>query len=213
MLRRGRRTAALLCCALGALQLLVGCSDLLDTSSADAVVVLEAADQDQVLLTRQEILSGASAWGGTRVGEQTTDASETALEFSLSGQNLDAALGSLSNLDAPVVSRSIDVDAEQVTRGPATSVDGTDPPDPAAGQVRLRVEVKEGTQAGAGVFLQLVMAVFSVVGMVATAGWIMRWWRRRGARTVPPRRRIDRVDLRDGPPTEETPAIPSDPWS
>ena len=61
-------------------------------------------------------------------------------------------------------------------------------------------------------FLQLIMAVFSVVGMVATAGWIMRWWRRRGERTVPPRRRIDRVDLRDGPPTQETPAIPPDPW-
>lgn len=175
------------------------------------MVVIEANGPDQVLLTRQEILAGASAWGGTRVGEQTSDASETALEFTLPGQNLDAALGSLSSLEAPVVSRSIDVDAEQVTRAPATTAEGADPPDPAAGQVRLRVEVKEATPAGAGVFLQLIMAVFSVIGMVATAGWIMRWWRRRGERTVPPRRRIDRVDLRDGPPTQETPAVPSDP--
>ncbi len=192
--------------------LLAGCSDLLDTSAVDAVVVIEADDQDQVLLTRQEILAEASTWGGTRVGEQTTDASETALEFTLPGQNLDTALGSLSDLEAPVVSRSIDVDAEQVTRGTATTVEGAEPPDPTASQVRLRVEVREATPAGAGAFLQLIMAVFSVVGMVATAGWIMRWWRRRGERTVPPRRRIDRVDLRDGPPTQETPAIPPDPW-
>lgn len=193
--------------------LLGGCSNLLDPSAADAVVVLEADGADQVLLTRQEVLAGAPAWGGTRVGEQTTDASQTALEFTLPGQNLDAALGALADLDAPVVSRSIDVDAEQVTREPVTTVEGGDPPDPADRQVRLRVEVEEAAPAGAGALLQLVMAVFSVVGMVATAGWIMRWWRRRGERTVPPRRQIDRVDLRDGPPTQETPAIPPDPWA
>ena len=52
------------------------------------------------------------------------------------------------------------------------------------------------------------MAVFSVVGIVATVGWIVNWWRRRGDRTVPPRRNIDRVDLREDPPTQETPRVP-----
>lgn len=191
-----------------ALATLSGCSDLLDSKSADAVVQIEADDQDQVLLTRQEVLASATTWGGTRVGEQTTDASETALEFTLPGKNLDTALAAIGDLDARVVSTTIDVDAEQIDRAPTTTVEGAAPPDPAADQVRLRVEVTEATPAGAGAFLQLVMAVFSVIGVIATVGWIVGWWRRRGDRTVPPRRNIDRVDLREDPPTQETPRVP-----
>ncbi len=202
-----RRLAAALGAAL-ALTVLGGCSDLLDTKSADAVVQIEADDQAEVLLTRQEVLASATTWGGTRVGEQTTEANETALEFTLPGENLEIALSAISALDARVVATTIDVDAEQIDRAPATTVEGADPPDPADAQVRLRVEVTEATPAGAGAFLQLVMAVFSVIGMVATVGWIMKWWRRRGNRTVPPRRNIDRVDLREDPPTQETPRVP-----
>lgn len=192
--------------------LLAGCSGLLDTNSADAVVQIEADDRAQVLLTRQDVLASASTWGGTRVGEQTTEPDQTALEFTLPGENLDLALGAIGQLDARVVSTTIDVDAEQVDRAPAPAApaetDAADDADPAAQQVRLRVEVSEAAAPGAGAFVQLVMAVFSVIGMVATVSWILGWWRRRGERTVPPRRNIDRVDLRDDPPTQETPRIP-----
>ncbi len=187
---------------------LAGCSGLLDANAADAVVQIEADDQAQVLLTRQEVLSSAGTWGGTRVGEQTTDPDQTALEFSLPGENLDIALAAIGQLDARVVSTTIDVDAAQIERAPATTVQGGDAPDPADNLVRLRVEVSEARPAGAGAFLQLLMAVFSVIGMVATASWVLRRWRRRGERTIPPRRNIDRVDLRDDPPTQETPRVP-----
>jgi hypothetical protein len=197
--------------AAGACVVLVGlggCSDLLDTNSADAVVQIEADDQAQVLLTRQEVLTSAGTWGGTRVGEQTTDASETALEFTLPGENLDLALSAIGDLDARVVATTIDVDAQQIDRAVTTTVEGGEAPDPADSQVRLRVEVTEAAPAGAGAFVQLVMAVFSVIGIIATVGWVLRWWRRRGDRTVPPKRNIDRVDLREDPPTQETPRVP-----
>lgn len=197
-----------MCCAVAVALLVAGCSGLLDTDSVDAVVQIEADDQAQVLRTRQELLASAGTWGGTRVGEQTVAADETALEFTLPGQNLDIALGAIGELDARVVATTIDVDAEQLDRTPPTTVEGEPPPEPADTQVRLRVEVTEATPAGAGAFLQLIMVVFSIIGVVATVGWIVGWWRRRGERTVPPRRNIDRVDLRDDPPTQETPRVP-----
>lgn len=197
-----------MCCAVAVALLVAGCSGLLDTDSVDAVVQIEADDQAQVLRTRQELLASAGTWGGTRVGEQTVAADETALEFTLPGQNLDIALGAIGELDARVVATTIDVDAEQLDRTPPTTAEGEPPPEPADTQVRLRVEVTEATPAGAGAFLQLIMVVFSIIGVVATVGWIVGWWRRRGERTVPPRRNIDRVDLRDDPPTQETPRVP-----
>lgn len=205
--RRARRAATALV-ALATITLASACSDLLDTNSADAVVQIEADDQSQVLLTRQEVLASASTWGGTRVGEQTTGADETALEFTLPGSNLEIALAAIGDLDARVVATTIDVDAAQIERAPTTTRPGDEPADPSETQVRLRVEVTEAAPAGAGAVVQLIMAVFSVIGMVATVGWVLRWWRRRGERTVPPRRNIDRVDLRDDPPTQETPRVP-----
>jgi hypothetical protein len=196
------------CCVVATAVLAGACSGLLDTKSADAVVQIEADDQAQVLRTRQELLASANTWGGTRVGEQTVAADETALEFTLPGQNLEIALGAIGELDARVVATTIDVDAEQLDRTPPTTAEGEPPPEPVDTQVRLRVEVTEATPAGAGAFLQLIMAVFSIIGVVATVGWIVGWWRRRGERTVPPRRNIDRVDLRDDPPTQETPRVP-----
>lgn len=184
-----------------------GCSDLLDTKKADAVVQIEADDQPAVLATRQEVLASAPSWGGTRVGEQTTKPNETALEFMLPGENLDIALGALGRLDARVVSTTIDVDAAQVERTTTTVTKGTPAADPSDGQVRLRVEVDEASSAGAGALLRLIMALFSVIGMVATVMWVPNWWRRRGD-SVPPRRKIDRVDLREDPPTQETPRVP-----
>ena len=128
-----------------------------------------------MLLTRQEVLASASTWGGTRVGEQTTDANETALEFTLPGENLDIALAAIGDLDARVVVHH-DRRRRRADRPGAatTTVEGAEPADPADTQVRLRVEVTEATPAGAGAFLQLVMAVFSVIGVVATVGWIVR---------------------------------------
>lgn len=197
-----------MCCSVAVAVLVGGCSGLLDTDSVDAVVQIEADDQAQVLRTRQELLASADTWGGTRVGEQTVAADETALEFTLPGQNLEIALGAIGELDARVVATTIDVDAEQLDRTPPTTAEGETAPDPTDTQVRLRVEVTEATPAGAGAFLQLIMAVFSIIGVVATVGWLVSWWRRRGERTVPPRRNIDRVDLRDDPPTQETPRVP-----
>jgi hypothetical protein len=196
--------AAVLVVVLGA----TGCSDLLDTGQADAVIQLEADDQDQVLLTRQDVLASAPTWGGTRVGEQTTEPNETALEFTLPGENLELALSAISELDARVVGRTIDVDPSQVDRTPTTTEPGQDPPDPAERQVRLRVEVTEAAPAGAGAFVQLLMALFSVIGVVATVGWVLRWRRGRHPTAPPPRRNIDRVDLREEPPTQETPRVP-----
>jgi len=186
-----------------------GCSDLLDTGRSDAVVVIEADDQDGVLRTRQEVLASAPTWGGTRVGEETTAGSETALEFLLPGESLEIALGALGRLEARVVSTTIDVDVDQIER-PTTTPEGEEP-DPDANKVRLRVEVGQTAPAGAGALLRVVMALFSVVGMVATVMWIVNWWRRR-AEHLPPRRRLgtgDRtLDLRSDPPTQETPRVP-----
>jgi hypothetical protein len=194
-----------MCAAL--LWLTTGCSDLLDTNKADAVVQIEADDQPAVLQTRQEVLASAPTWGGTRVGEQTTKPTESALEFMLPGENLDMALGALGRLDARVVSTTIDVDADQIERPTTTAAEDGDTPDPTEGQVRLRVEVTEASPTGAGAVVRLVMALFSVVGMIATVMWIVNWWRRRGEHLTP-RRRIDRVDLREDPPTQETPRVP-----
>lgn len=199
--------------ALAAVAMLAsGCSGLLDDDRADAVVEIEADDQAMVLRTRQEVLASATTWGGTRVAEETVEANETALEFTLPGENLEIALGAIGALDARVVSTTIDVDAEQIDRTttpPADTDDDAEPAEPAT--VRLRVEVSEGTPGGAGALVQLVMGIFSIVGMVATVGWILNWWRRRGDSVRTGRagtRNIDRVDLREDPPTQETPRVP-----
>lgn len=184
------------------------CSDLLSNGSADVVVEIEADDQAQVLRTRQEVLATAPTWAGTRVGERTTGADETSLEFSLPGDKLELALAALDELDARVVSTQIDVDVDQIDRTPTTLDDRGEPPDPASRTIRLRVEVAQAGSPGAGALVGLVIVVFSLVGMVSTVGWIVRWWRRRDETSVAPRRIIDRVDLRDDPPTQETPRVP-----
>ena len=131
--------------------LATSCGDLLATNQADAVVKIEADDQPAVLQTRQEILASAGTWGGTRVGEETTQPNETALEFSLPGENLEIALGALGRLDARVVATEIDVDAQQIDRAqtPAESTGTATAPDPADSKVRLRVEVTQAASVGA----------------------------------------------------------------
>lgn len=191
--------------------LLSGCSDLIGDTKADVVLELEADDEAQVLRTRQEVLASAPTWSGTRVVERTSSPDESVLEFTLPGGDLDLALSSLGQLDARLVTTEIDVDPEQLDRTPPTTATGDGPAggtDPGERTVRLRVLVKEASPAGVGPLLQLVMAVFSLVGMVATVGWVLRWWRDRGDRALPPRRRIERLDLREDPPTEETPRVP-----
>ena len=192
----------------GAPWLLAGCSGL--TDQADATVVLQAEDQPAVLRLRQELLDQAGSWGGVRVGESTAEQQgDTALTFSLPGQNLDAALGSIGRLDARIASTSIDVKPEQVDRNapPTTSGGGDTGPE----RIRLRVEIGAEDTAGAGAVLRLVMAVFSVVGMVATALWVLNWWRRRHG-DPPEGRRARVVDITGDPPTQETPQVPRDPW-
>ena len=184
-----------------------GCSSL-GSGKADVVLRLQAEDRAALQRTRHEVLTSAGSWGGTRVGEETTAPDETALEFSLPGQNLDIALGALNALDAETVETHIDVDPEQVDRT-TTPPEGEEPAEVAP--VRLRVEVTEAPAAPTGSLGRMVLAIFSVIGMVATVGWILGQWRRRGEaleRRAPRVRNIDRVDLREDPPTQETPQVP-----
>lgn len=193
--------------ALAALVLAIasGCSGL--SSKSDVVVKLEVEDPSAVQRVRHEVLTGAGTWGGTRVAEESTTPEEIALEFSLPGQNLDMAIGALDALDANRVETRIDVDPEQVDRT-TTPPEGEDaePADP----VRLRVEVVEAS-GSSGSLGRMVLAIFSVIGMVATALWVLGLWRRRRDEmdvTMPRVRNIDRVDLREDPPTQETPQVP-----
>jgi hypothetical protein len=191
---------------------LTACSDLLQ--KADATVVLEAPDRPAVLRLRQELLDQSSTWGAVRVGENTAEQKgDTALTFSLPGRNLDAALGSINRLDAVVRSTTIDVEPDQVDRNaPATTAAaGADPTK--TDRVRLRVEIAEQAAGGAGAFLRLVMALFSVIGMVAVGLWVLNWFRRRNEPKPPAERRRRRIiDMRGDPPTEETPRVPQQPW-
>jgi hypothetical protein len=197
---RLRRTAAAVGLLVAALAP-AACSDLL-AESEDVVVRLEAADRAAVRRVRQDVLAAAPDFGGVRVGEQTVDTGSSALVFSLPGDRLDIALGLLERLDAEVVETDIDVDVRQLERdaADAPSTDDTGRRGAAGaddGIVRLRVEV-EGA-------LRALMALFSVVGVVATARWArerLGGTRRRGRRHVEP------LDLRGDPPTEETPRVP-----
>ncbi len=184
-----------------------GCSSL-GSGDADVVLRLQAEDLSALQRTRHEVLTSAGTWGGTRVGEETTAPDETALEFSLPGQNLDIALGALNALEAETVETHIDVDPEQVDRTTAPA-EGEEPAEVAP--VRLRVEVTEAPAAPTGSLGRMVLAIFSVIGMVATVGWILNLWRRRSQaleQRAPWTRNIDRVDLREDPPTQETPQVP-----
>jgi hypothetical protein len=180
-------------------------------NDADATVRLDVADRNQALRLRQEVLQQASSWGGIRVGEESAEQEgDITLEFSLPGRNLDTALGNIGTLDAERRSTSIDVDPEDVDRT-ATTVAGT-PSEGSDGRITLRVEISSEQDAGAGALLRLVMAIFSVVGMVATALWIGNAWKRRFGRHDPPRTPRTIVDISD-PPTEETPRVPRAPWN
>lgn len=205
---RLRRTAAAVGLLVAALAP-AACSDLL-AESEDVVVRLEAADRAAVRRVRQDVLAAAPDFGGVRVGEQTVDTGSSALVFSLPGDRLDIALGLLERLDAEVVETDIDVDVRQLERdaADAPSTDDTGRRGAAGaddGIVRLRVEVEERVGTGLEGALRALMALFSVVGVVATARWArerLGGTRRRGRRHVEP------LDLRGDPPTEETPRVP-----
>jgi hypothetical protein len=173
--------------------LLAGCSDLIRGSGADVTVQLEAEDRPHLMRVRQEVLSGSSAWGGVRVGEVTADAGAAALEFTLPGSNLDMALGAVGQVGARVTSTEIDLDPQQIDE---------------TGEVRLRVELDEQAAGDADAVLRTVMAVFSIIGMLATVRWIRDALRSRRNRSAKSRRRIERVDLRNEPPTQENPRVP-----
>lgn len=209
--------AALLCTTLALVALPAACSEL--GNQADATVKIEAADRPQALRLRQDLLDQAASWGGVRVGERTAEQQgDISLTFSLPGRNLDAALGSINRLDADIDSTDIDVDRSAVdrtattaaSRSPRTGTSGN-PTGDADGQIHLRVDIAAKAGPGAGALVRLVMAIFSVVGMVATVMWVVGAWRRRFSQERPQRRRRRIVDISD-PPTEETPVVPRDPW-
>lgn len=190
---------------------LAGCSDL--GNQADATVKIQAADMPQAMRLRQDLLDQASAWGGVRVGERSTEQDgDVSLTFSLPGRNLDAALGSINHLGVDVDSTDIDVDRSDVDRSATTSAPARTSSGQSDGQIRLRVQIATAPAAGFGAVFRLVMAVFSLVGMVATVLWVRNVWQRRSSR----RSRAGRgprtiVDISD-PPTEETPIVGRDPW-
>lgn len=207
---------------LAGLTILAGCSDL--GNQADATIRIDAQDRNQALQLRQELLQQAPSWGGVRVGEDTAEKEgEISLTFSLPGRNLDAAIGGIQSMDADVDSTSIDVEREDVERTTTTaSSSGSSSQTADDGEITLRVDVTAAPEAaGAGAVLRLLMAIFSVIGMVATALWISQAWKRRFGREDPPRprRRIGGADLDDvdvdlsDPPTQETPRVPREPWN
>lgn len=186
-----------------------GCSGLGD--QADATVKITAKDGAQALRLRQDLLDQSASWGGVRVGEKTTEKEgDTSLTFSLPGHDLDAALGAIHRLDAQIDSTDIAVERTDVDRTATTASSTPSARNPTDGQILLRVDVSSRPQAGAGALLRLVMAVFSVIGMVATALWVTGAWKRRFSRQRPERRRSI-VDISD-PPTAETPTVRGDPW-
>jgi hypothetical protein len=192
--------------------LMSGCSDLLDTRGADAVIRVEAEDQQELDRIKSELLDTSGSWDGTRVGETTAEDRDAALEFSLPGRSLNTALAVIGDLPGDVIATEIDVDAEQLDRTPTSQPDegrAQDPPD----QVRLRVELTQAPSAGLSSLFRLTMFAFSIVGMVTTVRWANRKLRP-GRERAPRRRRVDRVervDLSDGPPTAEHPRIPREP--
>lgn len=197
------------------MSLTAACSDLLDSNAADVVVQLEAKDEAAVARVRQDVLASASTWGGVRVGEQTGEVGASSLEFTLPGESLDIALGALDGVaDAQVTSTEIDVDAEQIERTTTTTAaDSREAADGDAGRVRLRVEVTGESPTGLEGVVRALMAVFSVIGLISTVRWLRSLPGRHSRRSGrddgdPPRRNIDRVDLRRDPPTQETPRIP-----
>ncbi len=205
----------------GLLLAAAGCSDL--GNQADATIRIDAEDRNQALQLRQELLQQAPSWGGVRVGEDTAEKEgEISLTFSLPGRNLDAAIGGIQSMDADVDSTSIDVDRKDVERTTTTAgASGGTPSESDDGEITLRVDVTAAPEAaGAGAVLRLLMAVFSVIGMVASALWISHAWKRRFGReeSPRPRRRIGGADLDvdvdlSDPPTQETPRVPREPWN
>ena len=105
-----------------------------------------------------------------RCGRDTDEQRRHPLTFS-AGRNLDAALGTIHSLDADV-SASIDVERGDVERDHHRQ--GGTPSAGDDGQSALRVNISRSPAAPAGRVLRLVMAVFSIIGMVATALWISR---------------------------------------
>lgn len=207
-------TAAALCAALAVIALATGaCSEL--GNRADATVKIDARDRPEALRLRQELLDQSSTWGGIRIGERTVEQEgDISLTFSLPGKNLDAALGSINHLDAQIDSTDIDVDRTDVDRTATTVATGTSrgtDANASDGQIRLQVLIASKPDTGAGALLRLVMAVFSVIGMVATVLWVKSLWKRRFPKDPPERRRRTIVDISD-PPTAETPIVPRDPW-
>ncbi len=207
-------TAAALCAALVVIALATGaCSEL--GNRADATVKIDARDRPEALRLRQELLDQSSTWGGIRIGERTVEQEgDISLTFSLPGKNLDAALGSINHLDAQIDSTDIDVDRTDVDRTATTVATGTSrgtDANASDGQIRLQVLIASKPDTGAGALLRLVMAVFSVIGMVATVLWVRSLWKRRFPKDPPERRRRTIVDISD-PPTAETPIVPRDPW-
>jgi len=201
------RGVAALAIGLTAAAGLVGCSSITE-SKADATVKLQAEDQPAVLRLRQEILTGSKTWGAVRIGEESSDSDrDSVLVFSLPGPNLDAALGGLNRLDATIESTDIDVDPEKLDRSVTTTIASGTAAETESQNIRLKVQIEAARGAGFGGFFRLLMAIFSVVGVIVTFRWAVRGWRHLEDRWRA--RRDDRRD--DGPGGPDGPNDPDGP--
>lgn len=187
------------------------------TGRADATLELSVPSPSDVADLSTQVMNLAPSWGATRVGETSEEGGDVAtLTFSLPGPRLDQAVTALENIDgAEVVSTDIAVDFGQIDRAAAE-------PEPV--ELQVVMESRASPSGGAGPLLRLVMALFSVVGMLALAWWAWERWQDRRDERLPSMsdgavRRVRRpvTDLRDGtdrwgdghgPDTQENPTIP-----
>ena len=127
---------------------------------------------------------------------------DSVLVFSLPGPNLDAALGGLNRLDATIESTDIDVDPEKLDRSVTTTIASGTAAETESQNIRLKVQIEAARGAGFGGFFRLLMAIFSVVGVIVTFRWAVRGWRHLEDRWRA--RRDDRRDDGPGGPTGRT---------
>ncbi|MGB6058674.1 MAG: hypothetical protein WBF71_10450 [Microthrixaceae bacterium] len=197
---------------------LTSCSDLLEPNKPDAVVSIPVEGAKSLDEARKEVKEEATAIGGVRVGEDTTDPDRVVLEFMLPGKNLDAAVAALERLNANsatpgAVSTEVDVDEKKLTEEASTDPakgSGGKAKDEEAGRVRLRVEIaKEAGSSALVTALGAMMLLFSIIGLVTSIRWLLRkLGMGRRQELGPPSRRVGRPDLDLDPPTQETPLVP-----
>jgi hypothetical protein len=152
-----------------------GCDELV-RRDPEVVVRLEAPRELIEPRLVPEFRDLAGSWGATRVGESTDESGDASLTFSLPAARVDQALTAIRQVGSTdgvrIVSTAVDLEPTRVDAAPEP--DGTGP---AAADVELRIDMSSGgPEAGTGVMVRFVMALFSVVGMLATPYLLWLWW-------------------------------------